>query len=194
MRRLVLCLALIGCSEGGAEVPDVNAAPQGGAPVRAEPSATNSARSTEGAPPSAAPARTATAATATTATTARDPDPGIGTDARPGPAPEPGARLPDATSGAGRQRVFGPAPPPVREWVEIVLRSTPSGATVSVDGAIVGITPTFWRGAKIPAAREFRFDLERHQTADFTFVPIKSGVLHPSLVPTRDKADAPASP
>ena len=114
---------------------------------------------------------------------APDPDP-----ADAGPAEE---DSPDALSGAGLRREYGPKPPPVREWIEITLRSTPPGATVSVDGALVGTTPTFWRGRKVPAAREFRFRLDRHQPAEFRFVPVRSGVLHPTLTATGSDDDRP---
>lgn len=102
------------------------------------------------------------------------------------PPPAGTARAVDAGAGAASGSDPAAVPPerpqtrPARA-IEIVLRSSPAGATVSVDGAEVGRTPTYWAGEANGHAHEFTFELPRHAPAHYRFVPITSGVVHARL-------------
>jgi hypothetical protein len=88
--------------------------------------------------------------------------------------------------------------PRSRRTLELVLRSTPSGASVLVDGQAVGTTPVYWEGDFTGRAREFAFALPGHALARYRFVPTSSGVVHARLerILTDTTADAgvPAAP
>ena len=71
--------------------------------------------------------------------------------------------------------------------VDITLRSSPSGAEASVDGRVVGNTPTFSSVMADGAAHEFTFVLPHHTVARYRFVPITSGVIHARLDPVVDE-------
>ena len=84
-------------------------------------------------------------------------------------SPEPAA-APDA-----------PAPAPPRQLV-VSLRSTPAGATVSVDGESVGETPVVFEVDDDRQAREFRFVLEGHAPRVYRMPTLRDGVIHARLV------------
>lgn len=125
---------------------------------------------------------------------------------RPGPPARP-APVADATTSAGARPggpirpSASPAPtgyhldPDQVEYVpsrrrrenetgkelELVLRSSPPGATAAVDGAIVGPTPAYWRGEATGKPREFTFVLNGYAMARYRFVPLRGGVVHATL-------------
>jgi hypothetical protein len=70
------------------------------------------------------------------------------------------------------------------------LRSTPSGATASVDGVVIGTTPTFWAGDANNKEHEFTFVRVGYAAARYRFVPITSGVIHARLESVADDSDA----
>lgn len=73
--------------------------------------------------------------------------------------------------------------------IEIVLRSTPSGAEVSIDGQSHGPTPAYWRGDS-GELHEFTFVLKGHAVARYRFVPITSGLVHARLDPVAQEVEA----
>ncbi len=79
--------------------------------------------------------------------------------------------------------------------IELVLRSTPPGATASIDGKEIGVTPTFWSGSADQRAHEFTFIKPGHTMARYRFVATHSGVVHGKLakLQTRDETKKPAA-
>ena len=75
--------------------------------------------------------------------------------------------------------------------IDVVLRSSPSGARAAVDGTPIGTTPTYWSGDADGREHEFTFVLAKHAVARYRFVPITSGVVHARLDPIAD--DHPAA-
>lgn len=102
-------------------------------------------------------------------------DAGIQHDAPP-PLDPSGMHLDDYVPAAGR-----PAAKKAGRQVEIVLRSTPPGATVAVDGVNHGITPKVWAGET--GEHEFTFTLPGHGLARYRFYVISTGVVHARLDP-----------
>jgi hypothetical protein len=81
------------------------------------------------------------------------------------------------------------------EPIGIMLKSTPPGAIVAVDGEQLGRTPKYWPGQADGREHEFTFNLERHAMARYRFVPVASGVIHATLTPvTTDTRDAGLGP
>ena len=78
--------------------------------------------------------------------------------------------------------------------LEILLRSSPSGATAAVDGLVVGRTPTYWEGEFTGREREFTFVLPGYAMARYRFVPIANGVVHGRLNKIVGEPDAGAPP
>jgi hypothetical protein len=74
-----------------------------------------------------------------------------------------------------------PEPGATAQLLHLILRSTPAGATIEVDGRPVGITPTAWDAPVTERPREFVFALPGHVTARYRFVPIRDGVVHATL-------------
>lgn len=72
--------------------------------------------------------------------------------------------------------------------VEITLRSTPPGATVSVDGVELGVTPQLWDGPT--GKHEFTFTLPGHAMARYRFHVTTSGLVHARLDPVVQEPDA----
>ena len=68
-----------------------------------------------------------------------------------------------------------------RRTLEILLRSTPPGATAVVDGQTIGKTPILWEGEFTGREREFTFVLRGHSLGRYRFVPIQSGIVHAKL-------------
>jgi len=71
--------------------------------------------------------------------------------------------------------------------VEITLRSTPPGATVSVDGVELGVTPQLWDGPT--GKHEFTFTLPGHAMARYRFHVTTSGLVHARLDPVVQEPD-----
>jgi len=94
--------------------------------------------------------------------------------------PASGRHLDD--DGAGVTRPVRPKNRPTRP-LDIMLRSTPTGAMAAVDGVQVGITPAYWFGESDGREHEFTFVLRNHAVARYRFVPIQSGVVHARLEP-----------
>lgn len=92
--------------------------------------------------------------------------------------PSSGLHLDDDTPGA--RRPTGAAVHTHRT-LEILLRSTPPGATVAVDGVIVGQTPGYWEGDFTGREREFTFVMPGYAMARYRFVPTTNGVVHGRL-------------
>jgi pyruvate/2-oxoglutarate dehydrogenase complex dihydrolipoamide acyltransferase (E2) component len=74
--------------------------------------------------------------------------------------------------------------------IELVLRSTPSGAIAAVDGVAVGPTPALWQGSTDGRAREFTFVLPGYAIARYRFIPMQSGVVHGTLGRLKAESDA----
>lgn len=93
-------------------------------------------------------------------------------------APDPATELP----------VRAPARPAARAArpIDVTLRSSPSGATVAVDGVPVGVTPTYWAGDANGREHEFLFVRKGYAYARYRFVPVTSGVVHARLDPIAD--------
>jgi hypothetical protein len=68
-------------------------------------------------------------------------------------------------------------------FVELILRSTPPGATAAVNGIVAGTTPTYWQGEVSDRPVDVTFVLPGHALARYRFVPVRSGVVHASLDP-----------
>jgi hypothetical protein len=81
-------------------------------------------------------------------------------------------------------------PPHAGHAIDVMLRSSPPGATVSVDGVVVGTTPAYWYGAADGREHEFTFVLPGHAVARYRFVPVSNGFIHARLVPVSDKSDS----
>lgn len=93
------------------------------------------------------------------------------------PAPVPAA-------GSGSAAVAKPPP----HFIELTLRSSPTGAKVAVDGQVVGETPAYWSGEANGKPHDFTFVYERttstrYQLAHYRFVPVTSGIVHAKLEP-----------
>jgi hypothetical protein len=74
--------------------------------------------------------------------------------------------------------------------IDVTLRSTPAGAQVAVDGAVIGNTPSFWSGTADGREHEFVFTMRGHAIARYRFVPVTSGVIHGRLDPIAEDNDA----
>lgn len=111
-------------------------------------------------------------------------DAGVAADARPAPLDPSGMHLdPYVPSPTGR-----PAARPAGRAIEIMLRSTPSGARVAVDGLELGVTPQLWQGQT--GEHEFTFRLGGHALARYRFHVITTGVVHARLDPVAREVDA----
>jgi PEGA domain-containing protein len=87
-----------------------------------------------------------------------------------------------------------PRPPPLhvtpgRPHIDLMLRSTPPGATASVDGRVVGVTPLRWQIDDDGRAHDFAFVLGGHAPWRLRFAPSRDGAIHATLAPLRN-ADA----
>ena len=83
--------------------------------------------------------------------------------------------------GGERRTVTPAAPARTPRAIDVTLRSTPPGALVSVDGAVVGYTPTYWPGQADGREHTFVFALSGYAVAQYRFVPVTSGVIHVRL-------------
>ncbi|MBL9014596.1 MAG: PEGA domain-containing protein [Myxococcales bacterium] len=117
------------------------------------------------------------------------------------PAPAPAPVVADAGAAdaaelpAGEGTGDNPRPATKRPTrpIEIVLRSSPVPARVSVDGAALGNTPQVWLG-ETGAEHEFAFQAPGYALTRFRFTPVASGVLHPRLERIVDDIDAGVPP
>ena len=92
--------------------------------------------------------------------------------------------------GGDRRPIAPPVAARTSRPIDVTLRSTPSGAEVSVDGAPIGYTPTYWPGQADGREHQFTFVLKGYAIARYRFVPISSGVIHTRLEPVIDEPDA----
>lgn len=83
-------------------------------------------------------------------------------------------------------------PPHPGHPIDVMLRSTPPGAIVSVDGIVAGTTPAYWYGTADGREHEFTFVLPGHAIARYRFVPVSNGFIHARLTPVSDKSDSDA--
>ena len=74
--------------------------------------------------------------------------------------------------------------------IELVLRSSPSGAVAAIDGVPIGPTPTVWQGSTDGRPREFTFVLPGYAIARYKFIPMQSGVVHGTLGRLKSEPDA----
>ncbi|MCP4447043.1 MAG: PEGA domain-containing protein [Myxococcales bacterium] len=74
--------------------------------------------------------------------------------------------------------------------IELVLRSSPPGATASIDGKAIGVTPTFWSGTADQRAHDFTFVKGGYTMARYRFVATHSGTVHGSLSPLQIREEA----
>ena len=65
--------------------------------------------------------------------------------------------------------------------IDIILKSSPPGASAAVDGVVVGRTPAYWYGDADGREHEFTFVLPGHAVGRYRFVPIQSGTVHARL-------------
>lgn len=103
------------------------------------------------------------------------------------------AAVPKTQPAEPEEPAFARTPKRQGRPIEIILRSTPSGARVAVDGVEIGVTPTMWLG-ETGAPHEFTFVLAGHALARYRFVPVASGLVHPRLEPVAEPANVPRPP
>lgn len=94
--------------------------------------------------------------------------------------PASGYHLDDAEGGSATRRTER-APPRERRILQLMLKSTPSGAIAAVDGKVLGRTPLFWEGEFTGREREFTFVLPGYSMARYRFVPVSDGFVHGRL-------------
>ena len=87
-----------------------------------------------------------------------------------------------------------PAAPHGSHPIDVILRSSPSGAMAAIDGVLVGTTPTYWAGEANGREHEFLFVRKGYAYARYRFVPITSGVVHARLEPVTDDSAAGVPP
>lgn len=122
-----------------------------------------------------------------------------GSNAAPPPSPPPpapvvaDAGVADAEALQAGEGTARPATKRPSRPIEIVLRSSPVPARVSVDGTPMGNTPQVWLGES-GAEHEFAFQAPGYALARFRFTPITSGVIHPRLEPMAEDVDAGVPP
>lgn len=75
------------------------------------------------------------------------------------------------------------AKPRTARTIDIMLRSSPTGAGVYVGAEYVGTTPTIWSGEPATAPVDFLFVKPNHAPARYKFIPITSGLVHGRLEP-----------
>jgi hypothetical protein len=107
-------------------------------------------------------------------------DPAVPRDAGPADADDLAA---DPTTPPTSRVPTRPATPRASRPIDVILRSSPPGAVVAVDGVQVGTTPTYWAGDANGREHEFLFVRAGYAYARYRFVPITSGVIHARLEP-----------
>ncbi len=98
-----------------------------------------------------------------------------------------GLHIDDYVPGAGRPVARRAGRP-----IEIILKSTPTGANVAVDGINLGTTPRLWQGET--GQHEFTFTLPGHALARYRFDVITTGTVHGRLEPVSIETDAGVPP
>lgn len=76
--------------------------------------------------------------------------------------------------------------------IDLVLRSTPSGARVFVDGEDKGITPVLWQGDT--GEHVFTYVKKDHAMARYRFWAITNGVVHGRLEPLAEEIKGSTTP
>ena len=72
-----------------------------------------------------------------------------------------------------------------------MLKTSPAGAEVRVDGVMIGLTPKFWFGESDGNEHEFTFTRRGYAVGRYRFVPVQSGIIHAQLEPIgEDNPDA----
>ena len=117
----------------------------------------------------------------------------VPTDAAPARPTAPQPAAPDV--GAEPEGWLDPMPHSAESWhtqpsarsarparsVQLVIRSTPPGASVMIDGENVGVTPTFWEGEVTRESRDFVFILPGYAIGRYRFVATHDSIVHPTL-------------
>ena len=112
-------------------------------------------------------------------------------DAAVGPAPI----VTDPSMSVGEPLISAhPQPGRAGKPIDVTLRSSPPGAFVAVDGVNLGTTPAHWNGVADGREHQFVFTLRGHAIAQYRFVPVTSGVIHPRLLPIAEDPDAGVPP
>lgn len=115
------------------------------------------------------------------------------------PKPEPAAPVgvgdggTDAVAAPIVTPTASPAPKRPTRPIEIILRCTPGDAEAWVDGAYLGITPQVW-GGETGAPHTFMFKKAGYAMAQYRFVPVTTGILHPRLERVAEDVDAGVAP
>ena len=104
--------------------------------------------------------------------------------------PSSGMHLDDDSTPARGKKQARQGPP-----IGILLKSTPTGATIFVDGRHFGVTPKYWNDVADGSEHEFAFAMPKYALARYRFVPITSGTLHATLERTEvESLDAGLAP
>ena len=74
-----------------------------------------------------------------------------------------------------------PRPASPRPHLHLTMRSTPAGASVSIDGRLVGNTPTRWEMDDDAHPHDFAFVLRGYAPWRLRFSPSQDGVVHATL-------------
>jgi hypothetical protein len=120
-----------------------------------------------------------------------------GTAQDPKPEPAPMVASDGGADAVSQPIAATPTAPPVPKRptrpIEIILRSTPGESEAWVDGAYIGITPQVW-GGETGAPHTFMFKKAGYAMAQYRFVPVTTGILHPRLDPVAEDVDAGVPP
>ena len=104
-------------------------------------------------------------------------------DPKAAPADAPGATPPSATA-VIPMPIIQPVPSrPAsgRPRLHLTLRSTPPGASATVDGRIAGVTPVRWEIEDDARQHEFVFTMNGFEPWRLKFSPSQDGVIHAAL-------------
>jgi hypothetical protein len=102
------------------------------------------------------------------------------------PAEAPDAKSPSATTVIPMPVIqqVPTRPSTGRPRLHLTLRSTPAGASVTVDGRIAGVTPVRWEVEDDARQHEFVFTMNGFEPWRLKFSPSQDGVIHAALDPT----------
>jgi len=119
----------------------------------------------------------------------------------PAPVPDSPLGAPPAPTGPVHYDDDAPARPPrgagtarAGRPIEILLRSSPVVARVSVDGRPLGNTPQLWQGEADGRPHEFTFQADGYALARYRFLPVTSGIVHASLEVMTDESNVVQAP
>jgi serine/threonine-protein kinase len=77
--------------------------------------------------------------------------------------------------------VPAPAPAPAPSTIDLPLESEPPGATVTVDGVVVGTTPSIYRARRSAEPTEFAFALDGYRRESVQAIAAPGLVLRVKL-------------